>query len=396
MQEALDFLTITDQTTIKRLTTALFGHHLLIVGQTGSGKTTTTLSLLGQLQQLNQTAIILDPTGEYTKLPNAITYRLGDNCYLEAGKLTVDQLLTTLQLHVDSALRTKLRQAVTDLQIQHNIQAAPGPYRRLNRSLTAYQDAENQLGAWASDFPIQDLFAQLIEEFVVPYPDDRADYEQLGQQYDRVAINRNWPLLTAIHDQLASPTFRALFDTDHHAGTMKSELNFILKMFLHHRSSHRTLVVDLSLLKNYEESQRLIISLLLKEILRLRLNDNAGFPVNVIIDEAHRYLPKDERDLADNGIFQLVREGRKLDLKMILTTQSPLDLPARLRSQFSDLLVHRLLDEAEITSLPCAGLTLQDIGGLPVGHAALCVFGAAPAMVKVNLPEWWKTGDHRD
>ena len=122
MQEALDFLTITDQTTIKRLTTALFGHHLLIVGQTGSGKTTTTLSLLGQLQQLNQTAIILDPTGEYTKLPNAITYRLGDNCYLEAGKLTVDQLLTTLQLHVDSALRTKLRQAVTDLQIQHNIQ----------------------------------------------------------------------------------------------------------------------------------------------------------------------------------------------------------------------------------------------------------------------------------
>lgn len=395
MQEALDFLTITNQTTIKRLTTALFSHHLLIVGQTGSGKTTTTLSLLGQLQQLNQTAIILDPTGEYTKLPNAITYRLGDNCYLEAGKLTVDQLLTTLQVQVDPALHIKLRQAVTDLQIQHNIQDTPGPYRRLNRSLDAYQAAENQLGAWASDFPVRDLFAQLIEEFVVPYPDDRADYERLGQQYDRGAINQNWPLLTAIHDQLASPTFRALFDTDHHAGTMKSELNFILKMFLHHRSSHRTLVIDLSLLKNYEESQRLIISLLLKEILRLRLHDNAGFPVNVIIDEAHRYLPQDERDLADNGIFQLVREGRKLDLKMILTTQSPLDLPARLRSQFSDLLVHRLLDRAEVTSLPSTGLTLQDTGGLPVGQAALCVFGAAPAMVKVNLPVWWKAGDHR-
>lgn len=395
MQDALDFLTITDQATIKRLTTALFSHHLLIVGQTGSGKTTTTLSLLSQLQRLNQTAIILDPTGEYTKLPNAITYRLGDNCYLEAGKLTVDQLLTTLQLQVDPALRTKLRQAITDLQIQHNIQNAPGPYQRLNRSLAAYQDDENQLGAWASDFSVQDLFAQLIEEFVVPYPDDRADYRRLGQQYDRTAINRNWPLLTAIHDQLASPTFRALFDTDHHAGTMKSELNFILKIFLHHRSSHRTLVVDLSLLKNYEDSQRLIISLLLKTILRLRLHANAGFPVNVIIDEAHRYLPKDERDLADNGIFQLVREGRKLNLKLILTTQSPLDLPARLRSQFSDLLVHRLLDQAEITSLPSAGLTLQDTDGLPVGQAALCIFGTAPAMVKVNLPEWWKAGGHR-
>lgn len=396
MQEALDFLTITDREAVDRLTATLFSHHLFIVGQTGSGKTTTTLSLLGQLQQLNQTAIILDPTGEYTKLPNAITYRLGDNCYLEAGKLTVDQLLTTLQLQVDPGLQAKLRQAVTDLQIQHNIQDTPGTYRRLGRSLADYQADENQLGAWASDFPVQDLFAQLIEEFVAPFADARADYTRLGQQYDRAAINHYWPLLMAIHDQLASPTFRALFDTDHHAGTMKSELNFILEMFLHHRSSHRTLVVDLSLLKDYEESQRLIISLLLKEILRLRLHDNAGFPVNVIIDEAHRYLPKDERDLADNGIFQLVREGRKLDLKMILTTQSPLDLPARLRSQFSNLLVHRLLDQAEIASLPSAGLTLQDAGALPVGQAALCVFGEAPTLVNVNLPEWWKAGDHRD
>ena len=396
MQEALDFLTITDRRIIDRLTTDLFNHHLLIVGQTGSGKTTTTLSLLGQLQQLSQTAIILDPTGEYTKLPNAITYRLGDNCYFEAGKLTVDQLLTTLQLQFDPALQTKLRQAVTDLQIQHNIQGEPGPYRRLGRTLADYQDAENQLGGWASDFPAQELFAQLIEEFVVPYPDNRADYTRLGQQYDRVGINHNWPLLTALHDQLASPTFRALFDTDHHTGTMKSELNFILKMFLHHRSSHRTLVIDLSLLKDYEESQRLIISLLLKEILRLRLHDNAGFPVNVIIDEAHRYLPKDERNLADNGIFQLVREGRKLNLKLVLTTQSPLDLPARLRSQFSNLLVHRLLDQAEVTSLPRAGLNLQDTNTLPVGQADLCMFGEAPVLVKVNLPVWWKAGDYRD
>lgn len=388
MQEALDFLTLTNRTTIDRLTNAAFGHHLLIVGQTGSGKTTTTLSLLGQLQQLNQTAIIFDPTGEYTRLPNAITYRLGDNCYLEAGKLTADQLLATLQVQVDHPLRTKLQQAVTDLQIQHNIKDEQGPYRRLNRPLADHQHDEQGLGAWASDFLLTDLFAQLIEEFVVPYADDRADYTRLGQQYDRAAINHYWPVLAAIQDQLANPAFRALFDTDEHAGTMKSELNFILKMFLYHQSSHRTLVVDLSLLKDYEESQRLILSLLLKEILRLRLRDNAGFPVNIIIDEAHRYLPQDEQRLADNGIFQLVREGRKLALKMILTTQSPLDLPARLRSQFGNLLVHRLLDQEEIASLPSVGLA-QAVQ-LPVGQAELCIFGETPALVKVNLPAWWQ------
>ncbi len=395
MQEALDFLTLTDRSASDRLVNAMFSHHLLIVGQTGSGKTTTTLSLLGQLQQLNQTAIIFDPTGEYAKLPNAITYRLGDNCYLEAGKLTVDQLLTVLQVQIDRPLRTKLQQAVIDLQIQHNIKNEQGPYRRLNCPLVAHQRDEEGLAAWASDFPVQDLLTQVIEEFVVPFTDNRANYTLLGQQYDRAGINHYWPLLTAIHDQLASPTFRALFDTDKHAGTMKSELNFILKMFLHQRSQHRTLVVDLSLLKEHEESQRLVLSLLLKEVLRLRLRDNTGFPVNVIIDEAHRYLPQDEQCLADNGIFQLVREGRKLALKMILTTQSPLDLPARLRSQFGDLLVHRLLDQEEVVSLPGTGLTQQETAQLPVGQAELCILGEAPALVKVNLPAWWR-GDKNE
>lgn len=63
----------------------LVAHHLLVVGQTGSGKTTSTLSLLDQLQRTNYTTIILDPTGEYSKLPNSVTYKLGENAYLEAG-----------------------------------------------------------------------------------------------------------------------------------------------------------------------------------------------------------------------------------------------------------------------------------------------------------------------
>lgn len=50
----------------------LTSQHLLVVGQTGSGKTTTTLALLDQLQRTDQTAIVFDPTGEYTQLPNAV------------------------------------------------------------------------------------------------------------------------------------------------------------------------------------------------------------------------------------------------------------------------------------------------------------------------------------
>lgn len=111
--------------------TDLVKRHLLVVGQTGSGKTTTTLSLLNQLQKANYTTIIFDPTGEYAQLPNAVTYRLGDNAYLEAGQLSSDQLQEALDLPLNDELIAKVRSAVTALRIQENITQQKTVYRKL-------------------------------------------------------------------------------------------------------------------------------------------------------------------------------------------------------------------------------------------------------------------------
>lgn len=389
MYHVLNFKQPLEKNLQETFTTELLSHHLLVIGQTGSGKTTTTLALLSQLQQLSQATIVLDPTGEYTRLPNCITYRLGENSYLEPGKLTGHQLLQVLGL--PSTLSLQLDQAINDLRIQKNIMAESGIYRRLNRPLGAHQEVLHQLGAWADDYYIQDLFAQLIEEYVIPYPDHRADYTKLGQIYDRAKITQMWPMLIKIQDRLASPAFRLLFDTNgSHPGIVKTELNFVLKMFLSHPSTHRTLVIDLSALKKHESSQRLVISLLLKTILKVRLTNQRHFPVNIVIDEAHRYLPRDNKELADNGIFQLLREGRKGQLRLILTTQSPLDLPERLRSQFSNLIVHRLTEQREVTSIS-TGLTNRQTRDLPAGMAYIQVDSQPARLVTVNLPQWWGT-----
>nr|WP_277612837.1 ATP-binding protein [Limosilactobacillus agrestimuris] len=310
----------------------LVAHHLLVVGQTGSGKTTTTLSLLDQLQHANYTTIILDPTGEYSKLPNSVTYKLGENAYLEAGQLSAHQLREALQIQGNQLLNDKLVQAVNALRIQQNLVQSKQPYVKIGVPIATYQKQLTRLSEWARSFAPQKLAAQLIEEFVVPFTDERADYSLLGQQYDRQTINREWNLIATLRQRLTSDAFRMLFDPDSHPGQFKTELNFVIKMFLEHRSSHRTLVIDLSALKRYEESQRVVISLLLKNFLTARLQKLNNFPINVVLDEAHRYLPKDEHQLADNGIFQILREGRKVGLSMTLITQSPLDLPARLRS----------------------------------------------------------------
>ena len=358
--------------------------HLLVVGQTGSGKTTTTLALLNQLQQTNATAIVLDPTGEYGRLPNAIVYRLGENAYLDAGNFNSNELLALTGLSKD--LHPYLQRAMTSLRVMQNLQGQRQVMFKLGKSTQDYQNQVSQLGDWASGYPVELLADQLIEEMVVPFADHRADYQLLGQQYDRKTINRFWNELSTLREQLTSSEFQALFGVQQKKGAVLTELNFVLQMFLNQNSSHKTLVIDLSILKEHEGYQRIVISFLLKQMLNYRLRHPAHHQVRVVIDEAHRYLPTDQQ-LTRNGIFQMAREGRKSQLALILTTQSPLDLPSRLRSQFNELLVHRLLDQAELDAL---NLKNEAIMTLPVGHAVLNTGFDRQWLLKVNLPNWWQ------
>ncbi|MCW4388175.1 ATP-binding protein [Limosilactobacillus oris] len=367
----------------------LIARHLLVVGQTGSGKTTTTLALLNELQQTDQTAIILDPTGEYAQLPNAVTYRLGANAYLEAGRLDAGELQEVLGLALPPRLDHQLSRAINALRIQRNLLQQAGPLKKINRPLAQYQALLNQLSPWARDYDIALLPQQLVEEAVIPFADDRADYSLCGQVYDREQINRDWGLLTELRNRLAGSAFRELFDTQSHPGVAKTELGFVLKMFLRHRSSHRTLVIDLSLLRRYERQQGALISYLLKQVLTDRLDqrDQSQRAVKIVIDEAHRYLPTTEQELSRNGIFQLLREGRKVNLQLILTTQSPLDLPDRLRSQFAQAVVHRLSSQGELAALPVA-TELTTTGTLAVGEALLLAVGEPSQVVRVQKPDW--------
>ena len=366
----------------------LTNRHLLIVGQTGSGKTTSTLTLLDQLQNSGQANIVLDPTGEYTQLPNAIVYRLGENAYLEPGEFSAAQLVEALGLQFNEQLIAAVTSAINDLRIQNNLLNHPSCYQRISQPIATHQQELEKLGRWSKSYAVQLLPDQLIEELVIPYDDQRADYHLLGQTYDRQLIAAVWPKIIQLRELLASLAVRKLFGTIHQPQQVKTELNFVLQKFLNQRSAHKTLVIDLSALKTLAIGQRAVISLLMKRILEHRLQHNAAFSVNIIIDEAHRYLPADETKLAENGIFQVLREGRKVGLNMILTTQSPLDLPAKLRSQFPNLLVHHLASPEEISSLNLDAQLVATVSGLGIGQAVACQLNQPPRVIDVPLPSW--------
>lgn len=356
--------------------TQITEHHLLIVGQTGSGKTTTTLSLLNQLQTQNTTAIVFDPTGEYTHLPNAVVYRLGDNAYFDIGKLDAKQLLEILDIHQEGMVKY-VAQAIDSLRIAHNLLGQQQSLKKLNKPIDKYEHQLRQLGKWANSYPLNLLTDQVIEEMIVPYADQRATYTLLGQKYDYDTINRYWPFINDLRRKLNLPAFQKLFGN--HAG-VSYELNYILKMFLNERSAHKTLVIDMSLLKHYENSQGKILSLILQQLLLIRREQNRTFPVKIVIDEAHRYLPANQEALSHNGIFAVVREGRKYQLELIITTQSPLDLPNRLRSQFVNLLIHNINDTEELQSMGFGDLNVNELG---TGEAYLKIGQQSIIKIKV-------------
>lgn len=109
--------------------------------------------------------------------------------------------------------------------------------------------------------------------------------------------------------------------------------------------------------------------------------------MTVVIDEAHRYLPHHDRQLADNGIFQILREGRKVNLSMLMTTQSPLDLSPRLRFEFANVLLHRLNGADALKQWP--GLDEQQIANQQVGMATY-LSSQQVIPVKVASPHWWR------
>ena len=364
--------------TVKQLTK----HHLLITGQT---KTTTALLLLSKLQNCNMTTIVLDPTGEYAQLPNATVYCLGENAYLDAGQLSGKQL--ALLTETPLTLAPLIDRAIHSLRIMQNIMGRQQVMKKIGLPINDYQNQLTQLETWAQSYPIQLLPQQLIEEMIIPYDDQQANYLLLGQQYDRQNINSHWSALSNFREKLLTPAFRTLFGIQTTAKQSLTELNFVLKMFLSQSSEHKTLVIDLSLLKRYENSQRLVISILLKQILNYRLHHYQTLPAKIVIDEAHRYLPSEEQ-LFQNGIFQMAREGRNFNLSLILTTQSPLDLPSRLRSQFANLIIHQLVDQEETAALGVANY--HEVTQLKVGEAFIKVDNHPLQKVYIDLPEWFR------
>ncbi len=124
------------------------------------------------------------------------------------------------------------------------------------------------------------------------------------------------------------------------------------------------------------------------------LQNRGSFPVNIILEEAHRYVNNDnDIHIIGYNIFdRITKEGRKYGVLMGFITQRPSELSKTALSQCSNFLVFRIFhpDDYEIIDAITSSVTRDDLESLKTLRRgmALC-FGTAfslPMIAKLEIP----------
>ena len=71
----------------------------------------------------------------------------------------------------------------------------------------------------------------------------------------------------------------------------------------------------------------------------------------IFLDEAHEFLPKDEKTPASNALIQLLREGRQPGISMVLATQQPGVIHRDVMTQSDIVISHRLTNSNDVQAL---------------------------------------------
>lgn len=152
-------------------------------------------------------------------------------------------------------------------------------------------------------------------------------------------------------------------------------------------------IIDLN---SVEDEVVEVISCVVTRMIFERLKDLPGrntFPVNLVLEEAHRYIA--ERKTSHfgeaNKIFERVaKEGRKYGLFLVVSSQRPSELSKTVLSQCSNFIVHRIQNPDDLNHIRqmtphISTNILYRLPSVPTQHAL--VFGSSvqiPTLFRVN------------
>jgi uncharacterized protein len=125
-----------------------------------------------------------------------------------------------------------------------------------------------------------------------------------------------------------------------------------------------------------------------------RADERSSLPVNLVLEEAHRYVSERQSDFALDAtrIFERVaKEGRKYGLSIILASQRPSELSRTVLSQCSNFVIHRIQNPEDLQHVRrmtpfISESVLSRLPSLPKQHAL--IFGNS-----VSVPTTFRVRD---
>lgn len=407
----------------------LLGRHAAVLGTTGGGKSWTVAKIIEELASKfpKSKVILVDPTGEYWTLPEAITMHrwvglspeppCADDEHQQNGNpasefcfpytdLTENDLFAIFR-PARGVQTPKLRAAIKSLKLARAVPTASfvsrgyipkaGKYKKAYDD--AYQSHSTVVNSPAASFDIGLLTRQILEECVWPNgrkpesPGSRnmiPDTDKWGDSNENDVSNCN-SLLSRIDAYLAAPSFDCLF-----AGNGKKTFAQVLQEYLND-DRRRVLRLSLSSLPAFENIREILVNAIGRALLE---SARGGLfrqqPIVVMLDEAHQFLSRtlgEEDWIHRLDAFDIIaKEGRKYCLTAVIATQRPRDIPEGVLSQVGSLIVHRLINDADMTVVQraCGEIDRTASAFLPVlGPGEAIVVGVDvpfPITVKLTPP----------
>jgi uncharacterized protein len=136
---------------------------------------------------------------------------------------------------------------------------------------------------------------------------------------------------------------------------------------------HQITIIDLSQLASevLENVTALIGRLVLEFMQRLTHDQRGNFPVVLVLEEAHRYIPSHaplERQQRAREVFEkIAKEGRKFGLSLLVASQRPSELSRTVLAQCNSFIVHRIQnpDDQDYFKSVISGINRELLGQLP-------------------------------
>ncbi|GHV27233.1 hypothetical protein FACS1894176_08940 [Bacteroidia bacterium] len=432
-----------------------FGSHSAVLGNTGSGKSCTIASMLQTLYKYTDysatgsTFIFFDVNGEYRQ---AFSKLSDHNNNIEVKNFTIDDISETDNgqtkkfvlphwfLNIDewalllqASERTQLpilrnalgfTQNLSQEALQHIYACSimyvfehwESPVAKRQRIISLLESAQfnpsidfSKYNAQYGNFPNgeEGKFKNAVRKFIKEditidpiYNAEKFNFEDLGKALETAILYEEYHGNKQIRDYCSSlltryksvqnrPDFRFLTQN-----TEEINQSDYLMQFLgisDNKKKSQIIIIDLNSANDeMVEVVSCVLSRMVFDKLR-RAKDRNKFPVNLVLEEAHRYISTDSGKVFGdaNKIFErIAKEGRKYGMFLLISSQRPSELSKTVLSQCSNFIVHRIQNPEDLSHIrqitPHISETiLKRLPSIPTQHAL--IFGHA-----VNLPTTFK------